>query len=565
MYRELEYSSQGEVLNLDLLYIDGQMLYRMITSAANNLENYKAAVNSLNVFPVPDGDTGTNMSMTLTSALKEIQQMKNADASTIADAAANGSLMGARGNSGVILSQILRGFARGIKGKDKLDSRDFAAALKEGANTAYKAVMKPTEGTILTVAREAADRSIELSRNISDIVQLMEKMLEYAEVVLSRTPEMLPVLKKAGVVDAGGKGLIYIYKGMISALKGNDITSSSSAGLPVQESIINEIHEEEIEFGYCTEFIIKNTDADPEKFRDVISSMGDSIIVVGGQRIIKVHIHTNNPGKVISDALELGELTKIKIDNMREQHRSILNEQEEYISVDNGSNDADSAESEPKKAGVITVAAGEGIMDIFQDLGADEVIEGGQTMNPSTEDILTAINSVNAGDIYILPNNSNIIMAAKQAATLSEKNVVVIPTKSIPQGIAALTVFNPDSECSENTEMMTSTINYVKTGQVTFAVRSTTFDDRDIEEGDILGLIDGKIHNIGREILETTMELIEGMVSDDDELITILYGSDVEKEAADKLAEEVREKFSNCEVQLYDGGQPIYYYIISVE
>lgn len=550
---------------MELLYIDGQMFYRMVTSAANNLENNKVLVNALNVFPVPDGDTGTNMSMTLMSALKEIQKVRDKNADTIAEAAANGSLMGARGNSGVILSQILRGFARSIKSKDKINARDFAAALKEGANTAYKAVMKPTEGTILTVARETADRAMELSRNTNDIIVLLDKAFEYADIILSRTPEMLPVLKKAGVVDAGGKGLIFIYKGMLNALKGKDSVSEVNVVSEKQERESNIIVEEEIEFGYCTEFFIKNTDADPGEFREVLSSMGDSLIVVGGDRIIKVHVHTNNPGEVLSEALKLGELSKIKIDNMREQHRSILDEQDESGSEDAAKTHEDEMKTAFKRAGVITVASGEGIKDIFLDLGADRVIEGGQTMNPSTEDILNAINAINASDIYILPNNGNIIMAAKQAATLSDKNVAVVPTKSIPQGIAALTVFNPDSECNENVEIMTSTINYVKTGLVTFAVRSTTFDEREIREGDILGLIDGKINNTGSDIMEVTESLIDSMVSKDDELITILYGNDVSEDTAAKLAEKIRSKYGDCEVQLYSGGQPIYYYVISVE
>lgn len=549
---------------MELLYIDGQMLDRMIVSAACNLDNNKAAVNSLNVFPVPDGDTGTNMSMTMMSALKEIQKVRVKDADAVAEAAANGSLMGARGNSGVILSQLLRGFARGIKGKTKINSREFSMALREGVNTAYKAVMKPTEGTILTVARESAERALDLSRNISDIAVLMEKMLEYAEVVLSKTPDMLPVLKKAGVVDAGGKGLVYIYYGMFNALMGTD-TAAESPVVEKNEEIIGVIPEEDLEFGYCTEFIIKNTDADPEKLRESISVMGDSIIVVGGERIIKVHIHTNNPGDVISKALALGELTKIKIDNMREQHRSILDEQEQAGIPEVDETVKESYETEYKKAGVITVAAGEGIRNIFTDLGADKVIEGGQTMNPSTEDILNAINSINASDIYILPNNSNIVMAAKQAATLSDKNVAVIPTKSIPQGIAALTVFNPDSEYNDNMEIMTSSLDYVKTGQVTFAVRSTTFDERQINEGDVLGLIDGRISVTGSDVTEVTELLIDSMISEDDELITILYGKDINKAAATRIAEDVREKYSECEVQLYNGGQPLYYFIISVE
>jgi len=549
----------GEVLDLELLNIDGQLLYRMMISAANCLENNKNAVNALNVFPVPDGDTGTNMSMTMASAIKEVQKIKKQTVEDVAEAAANGSLMGARGNSGVILSQILRGFSRGVKGKDTLNARSLASALKEGSNTAYKAIMKPTEGTILTIAREAADKAVELSKNISDIGILMDKVFEHVEYVLSKTPDMLPVLKKAGVVDAGGKGLVYIYKGMIEAIKGNDISAKEQ---PQSENIANKVFdEEEITFGYCTEFIIKNSNADIDSFRELLSSKGDSLIVVGGAGIIKVHIHTNDPGEIISDALKIGELSKIKIDNMREQHRNILDEHQE--DVDGVKNNY---EAPPlKNAGVVTVAMGEGIKNIFLDLSVDSVIEGGQTMNPSTEDILNAINEVNAKDVYILPNNSNIVMAAKQAATISNKNVIVIPSKSIPQGIAALTVFNPDSETDENIEAMTAAIEKVKTGQVTYAVRNTSYDDRDIKEGDILGLINGKINNTGQNIFEVTNSLIQSMVSESDELITILYGNDINEDDANKMADNIIKQYPQCDVQLYYGGQPLYYYIISVE
>jgi DAK2 domain fusion protein YloV len=541
------------------------MLYRMLVSAANSLENNKVTVNSLNVFPVPDGDTGTNMSMTMISAIKEVHKAKDMPLESIADAAANGSLMGARGNSGVILSQLLRGFARGAKGKITLNSRDLALAFREGVSTAYKAVMKPTEGTILTVARESADRAVELSKSINNIITLMDKVFEYAETVLNRTPEMLPVLKKAGVVDAGGKGLIYIYKGMIEALKGNDVSAGQAEPVEEKEEPKEVFVDEEIEFGYCTEFIIKNTDADAEKFREILSTMGDSLIVVGGGGIIKVHVHTNRPGEVLNRAVEIGELTKIKIDNMREQHRSILEELQDNSSITGTEVNSGEDNTKIKKAGIIAVAMGEGIRNIFLDLGAERVIEGGQTMNPSTEDILKAINTVNAEDIYILPNNGNIIMAATQAAALSDKNIIVIPSKTIPQGIAALTVFNADGESRENTEMMTSSIHSIKTGQITYAVRNTSFDDKEIKEGDILGLIDGKINNLGTDVLKVSESLIEAMVSDDDELITILYGKDISEDDTNTLIDRIQKKYPDCEVQSYSGGQPLYYYIISVE
>lgn len=553
---------------MNSLSIDSLLFYRMIISAANCLENNKLTVNSLNVFPVPDGDTGTNMSMTMMSAVKEIQRVKGQSIEAIAEAAANGSLMGARGNSGVILSQLLRGFAKGVKGKNELNSKDISLALKEGVGAAYKAVMKPTEGTILTVARETADKAIELSKGINDIGVLMDKLVDYANVILDKTPQMLPVLKKAGVVDAGGKGLIFLYIGAIEAFKGNDIEANGkveTVETPEKEEPVQKfISEEDIKYSYCTEFIVKTLFTDVEKFRERLSEMGDSLVVVGGAGIIKVHVHTNTPGKVLSFALEYGELTKIKIDNMKEQHRSILGEDIEK-EAEEKKDDSKDKDTIPQKAAVITVAMGEGIKNIFLDLGASKVIEGGQTMNPSTEDILNAINSVNASDVYVLPNNGNIVMAAKQAATLSKKNVFVVPTKSIPQGIAALTVFNPESESSDNVEMMNSTIGYVKTGQVTYAVRNTTFDDREINEGDILGLVNGKINNIGKNVLDVAESLIDSMVSEDDELITILYGNDLSEEDAHELESRVQKKHSECDIQSYNGGQPLYYFIISVE
>ncbi len=549
---------------MELLKIDGQLLKKMIVSAAGCLQNNKSAINALNVFPVPDGDTGTNMSMTLNSALKEVQEIKIDTVPNVANAAANGSLMGARGNSGVILSQLLRGFARQVREKESIDARDFSNALKEGADTAYKAVMKPTEGTILTVARETADKAVELSKSINEIDLLMDNLVEYAQSVLDKTPEMLPVLKKAGVVDSGGMGLIYIYKGIQRALRGEDVKISDIQPEAQEEHVQKTGVQQEIKYGYCTEFIIKNTDYDVQKFRQHMVPFGDSQVIVGDSGIIKVHIHTNDPGKVLSEAIKLGELTRIKIDNMREQHRSIIDFNNQDVKDDPVPSEDDDT-SDSLKAGVITVASGEGIKNIFKDLGACNVIEGGQTMNPSTEDILNAINAIKSDEIYILPNNGNIIMAAKQAATLSDKNVYVIPSKTIPQGISALTVFNPENKSKENIEIMTSTMNYVKTGQVTYAVRNTIFDDKEIKQGDILGLLDGKISCTGRNILQVAEDLIQNMVSDDDELITILYGKDASKDDAEKLADTLKNKYKNCEIQSYSGGQPLYYFIISVE
>lgn len=546
--------------------IDSELFYRMLISAANCIEKHKASINSLNVFPVPDGDTGTNMSMTIASAVKEVKGLKNRTIESVMEAAANGSLMGARGNSGVILSQLLRGFAKGVKGKRILFKDDIAFALKEGQNTAYKAVMKPTEGTILTVARECADKAAELAKSDVDLIAFMDAIFEYGNQVLSKTPEMLPVLKKAGVVDAGGKGLLSLYEGILSAAKGIDVYAQET-GEP-QEAYPEEraqkfIPEEDIKFGYCTEFIVKTQYDDIDSVKSTLSKIGDSLVVVGGAGIIKVHVHTNNPGDVLNYALGLGELTRIKIDNMREQHRAILDISPEYVA--GNENSVSQVDGPLQKSAIITVAMGDGLRDIFVDLGASRVIEGGQTMNPSTEDILNAINGVNAEDIYVLPNNGNIVLAANQAATLTDKNVHVVPTKTVPQGIAALTAFNPDLGSEENIASMTSMMKGVKTGQVTYAVRDTNFDDKVIKEGNILGIADGKINNVGVDVLEVAESLVKSMVNGESELITVFYGKDTSEEETKGLVDKLEKEYTGCSVQSYRGGQPLYYYIISVE
>lgn len=541
--------------------IDGQLLKEMLMSGAYELENNKALVNSLNVFPVPDGDTGTNMGATIMSAVSEIKNVKNITVQSIGDAAAMGSLMGARGNSGVILSQLLRGFSKELKGKNTLSTKDFSLALKEGVNVAYRAVMKPTEGTILTVARETAEKAIEISRKESDFRAFMQAIYKVASSTLDKTPEMLPVLKQAGVVDAGGKGLLFIYAGMLKRLEDKEIKLEDSNVIK-QESkpqTYENLDTSDIKFGYCTEFFIKTHNADPDAFKKKILEYGDSIVVVGTEELIKVHIHTNEPGTVINYAMQLGELSKIKIDNMREQHRSIIDE-ESSEAVEEVK--ADIVE---KEYGIVTVAAGDGITGIFKDLGVDVIIEGGQTMNPSTQDILEAVNSIHAKNIFILPNNGNILMAANQAKDLSNKNVIVIPTKSIPQGVTAVITLNPDLMPEENEDAMNKAISNVKTGQVTYAVRDTMLNDVEIREGNILGIFNGKLVKSGEDLNSVTMELVDNMMDDDSELVTIFYGNGISEEEALRVENYISEKYPDCDVSVNYGGQPLYYYIISVE
>lgn len=541
--------------------VDGQLLKEMLLSGAYELENNKSLVNSLNVFPVPDGDTGTNMGATIMSAVSEIKNVRNITVQSIGDAAAMGSLMGARGNSGVILSQLLRGMSKQLKGKTTITTRDFALALKEGVNVAYRAVMKPTEGTILTVARESADRAIEISKNESDFRSFMQGVYKQASATLEKTPEMLPVLKQAGVVDAGGKGLLFIYLGILKRLEDRE-TELNQTVTPIQEittQTYEDIDTSDIKFGYCTEFFIKGKNTDPEAFKKEVMGLGDSIVVVGTEELLKVHIHTNEPGTVLNYAMKMGELSKIKIDNMREQHRSIIDEE---AGEEVKQHKTDEIE---KEYGIVTVAAGDGITGIFKDLGVDIVIEGGQTMNPSTQDILAAIDSIAARNIFVLPNNGNIIMAAKQAKELSSKNVVVIPTKSIPQGVTSVITLNPDLSLDENEEAINRAISNVKTGQVTYAVRDTQFNDVEIKEGNILGIYNGKLIEAGEDIGNISQRLIDGMVDEDSELITIFYGNGMSEEDTLGIQSYISEKYPDCDISVNYGGQPLYYYIISVE
>ena len=543
----------------EYIYIDQQLFKEMLIAGANKLESNKEIVDSLNVFPVPDGDTGTNMSLTMQSAVKEIKKMKNGSLGEIASSAAHGSLMGARGNSGVILSQLLRGLASSVKDKEKINTRDLAKAIKMASDTAYKAVMKPVEGTILTIARESADYALRIAQKEKNMLIFMEQVILHAKETLQKTPDMLKVLKEAGVVDSGGKGLIYIFEGALEAISGQMISAEDLDMVAGDVKVVDSDEHEDsnIKFGYCTEFIINTGIKNPdiEKLKDTMQVYGDSMLVVGSDELIKVHIHTNNPGQVLEEGLKLGYLQDIKIDNMRLQHRN-LEDMENKESTYN---------IPKKKYGFITVAKGKGLVDIFKDFDIDHVIEGGQTMNPSTEDFLKAIEDIEAETIIILPNNSNIIMAANQVKEISDKNIIVIPTKTIPQGIAALMAFNLENSPEENEEEMNEIIKTVKTGEITYAVRNTSFNDIQIKKDDILGIGDSEIQSVGKDIFKTTIDLLERMVTEDSEIITVFYGEDIEEEEAEKLVEKIEEIYTECDVELYYGGQPLYYYIISIE
>lgn len=533
------------------------MLKKAFIAAANFLEKNKEEVNSLNVFPVPDGDTGTNMHLTIKSAVNQVLKVDDSSVGKIALAASNGSLMGARGNSGVILSQLFRGFANSLKGKDTADVVDIANAFKQAADTAYKAVMKPTEGTILTVARKCAEYGMELAREESDIVVFLEKVIKRGNEVVNQTPDMLPVLKEAGVVDAGGRGLMIILTGAYNAITYKEAIDDELLKVETTEQKITpqEPFDSDIKYGYCTEFMI-NTDIDNyESFRNELSQFGDSLLVVGGDGLIKVHIHTNNPGLVLEKALTLGELNDIKIDNMRYQHRHIMDEKMQEIRPT----------EEQKEYSFIVVSMGEGLNNIFRELNVDYVIPGGQTMNPSTEDILNAVNRVNGKHIIVFPNNGNIILAAEQARELSDKNVYIIPTKTIPEAISSLLAFNPDLSVEENIQNMTEAMNNVSTGQVTYSVRDSEINNKKINKDDIIGISKGEIVSNGTSIEDVSVELIKSLVKEDSSLITIFYGEMIEEDEANRLGERLEKEFEDIDVEVIFGGQPIYYYIFSVE
>lgn len=555
--------------------INVDVLAKMFLAGAQNIEAKKDYINELNVFPVPDGDTGTNMSMTIMSAAKEVTALNKPAMKDLAKAISSGSLRGARGNSGVILSQLLRGFTKAIKEEKEIDVLALAAACQRARDTAYKAVMKPKEGTILTVASGIATKAAEMAEETDDLEVFIPAVIEHAQDVLNQTPEMLPVLKEAGVVDSGGQGLLEVIKGAYDAFLGKEIDYSviePSTGVTVNK--VNAEDTEDIKFGYCTEFIILTekefTEDDEREFKKFLSSIGDSIVCVADDDVVKIHVHTNDPGLAIQKALTYGQLSKMKIDNMREEHQEKLIRDAEKLAEQQANEEAAHEEkkpAEPRKAmGFIAVSIGAGMNEIFKELGADYIIEGGQTMNPSTEDMLNAIDRVNADTVFILPNNKNIVLAANQAKSLvEEKEIIVIPTKTVPQGITAIINFMPDADAKTNEEAMLEEIKNVKTGQVTYAVRDTHIDDKEIHEGDIMGIGDSGILAVGKDLEETTKELIANLVDEDSELISIYYGEEVSEEDAEKFTEEITELYPDVDVDIQFGGQPIYYYVLAVE
>ena len=548
--------------------INTELLQKMFLAGAANLEAKKEFINELNVFPVPDGDTGTNMTLTILSAAKEVKALENPDMVAIAKAISSGSLRGARGNSGVILSQLLRGFTKEIREHKEIDTITLAKACERATATAYKAVMKPKEGTILTVAKGASQKAAELAETTEDLDTFILEVINYAQEVLEKTPEMLPVLKEAGVVDSGGQGLLEVMRGAYDAFQGKEIDYSAIEASACTKMVKpSEQAETEIKFGYCTEFIImlekEFTAKDETEFKAYLESIGDSIVCVADDDIVKIHVHTNDPGLAIQRALTYGQLSRMKIDNMREEHQERLIKDAEKLAAQQ----AEAKKAEPRKeVGFIAVSIGEGMNEIFRELGADYIIEGGQTMNPSTEDMLNAIDQVNAEHIFILPNNKNIILAANQAQTLTEdKDIIVVPSKTVPQGITAIINYMPDADAQTNLEAMIEGIGNVKTGQVTYAVRDTHIDDKEIHEGDIMGIGDSGILAVGQSVEETTKEMLAQLVDEDTELISLYYGQDVQEESAENFAQEIEDLYPDVDVDVHSGGQPIYYYVLSVE
>ncbi len=550
--------------------IDAALLQKMLIGGAKRLEANKEYINELNVFPVPDGDTGTNMTMTALAAAKEVGNAPEVTVKEVTRALSSGSLRGARGNSGVILSQLFRGFYKGVKSEEVLTTQTAAAGFKNAVDTAYKAVMKPKEGTILTVAKVTAEKAVECARDTEDFNEFAEVVVKEANAILKKTPEMLPVLKEAGVVDSGGQGLVEFLQGAVDVLSGKEVDLSGverTAKKPAAAQTEAPLEEKDIKFGYCTEFIVMTKEEismeEEQKFKDFLMGIGDSIVVVADEDIIKVHVHTNHPGKAIEKGLTYGELTNMKIDNMREEHRERLNLTQAESQVE----EQPAKPEEPRKDyGFVAVSIGQGMNDIFRELGVDYLIEGGQTMNPSTEDMLNAIEQVNAETVFILPNNKNIILAATQAQSLVEdKNVVIIPTTTVPQGISAIIGFDPEADAEENEESMKDIIECVKTGEVTYAVRDTSINGITIKIDDIMGIDDDGIKKVGQDVEKVTLELLEEMVDEDSELISIYYGADTTKEQAEALLEKVEETYGDCDVQLEYGGQPIYYFLLSVE
>lgn len=550
--------------------IDAALLARMFLAGARNLESKKEWINELNVFPVPDGDTGTNMTLTIMSAANEVGSIQDMDMESLCKAISSGSLRGARGNSGVILSQLLRGLTRGVREHRKLDAPVIASAMEKAVETAYKAVMKPKEGTILTVAREAAEKATEICEDTEDLEDFFNEILVHAEKTLEKTPEMLPVLKEAGVVDSGGQGLVEVMRGALDGFLGKEIDysqfTSGSGGRTVKR--ISEETEKEIKFGYCTEFIVlldrPLTEDEEYEFKDFLNSIGDSIVLVADDEIVKVHVHTNHPGQAFEKGLTYGALSRMKVDNMREEHQEKLIKDAEKLAAQQAAEDA---ERKPKKDyGFIAVSSGQGLSEIFTELGVDYLIEGGQTMNPSTDDMLQAIKKVHAKTIFILPNNKNIILAANQARDLTkDKQIIVIPSKTIPQGISSMIGFMPEQSPEENTESMQDAMSVVKTGQITYAVRDTRVDNKEIHEGDYMGVGDKGILAVGKDRIQVALDTLEEMADDSCEVISVYYGTDTTEEEVASLEEKITEKYPEYEIEVNNGGQPIYYYILSVE
>ena len=558
---------------MDIKVIDAQLLQKMFIAGAKNLEAKKEWINELNVFPVPDGDTGTNMTLTIMSAAKEVGGIMEPDMENISKAISTGSLRGARGNSGVILSQLFRGFTREIKKYDEINVEVLSKACVRAVETAYKAVMKPKEGTILTVAKGIADKTCELLGKSEDLEYVIDEVIKHGDYVLSQTPEMLPVLKQAGVVDSGGQGLMVVLKGAQDAFLGKEVDYTLETVAPAATAVTDDlpVDEADIKFGYCTEFIINldkpMSDAEEKSFKAFLESIGDSIVLVADDEIVKVHVHTNQPGEAFTRALTYGSLSRMKIDNMREEHHERLIKNAQKMAEQQKAEEEKQAANEPKKKyGFIAVSVGNGLDEIFKGLNVDYIISGGQTMNPSTEDILNAVDKVNAETIFVLPNNKNIILAANQAVDLVEnKTLSVIPSKTIPQGIAAMIGFVDDMSVEENKEAMIDSMSYVKTGEVTYAVRDTVIDDKEIKEGNIMGIGDEGMLAVGEKIADTTVEMIKEMQDEDSEIVSIYYGEGITKDDADALVEKISDELPDLEVEVYEGGQPVYYYIVSVE
>lgn len=547
--------------------IDAALLQKMLIGGAKRLEAHKEYINELNVFPVPDGDTGTNMTMTALAAVKEVANTPEVTIKEVTRGLSSGSLRGARGNSGVILSQLFRGFYKGVKNEKVLTTETVALGFKNAVDTAYKAVMKPKEGTILTVAKVTAEKAVRCARTTDDFEKFAEIVMKEANAILKQTPEMLPVLKEAGVVDSGGQGLVEFLSGTVDVLRGKEVDLSAVPKASKQPAVSEQpVSEEDIKFGYCTEFIVMTkkelTQKEEQEFKDFLTGIGDSIVVVADEEIVKVHVHTNHPGKAIEKGLSYGELTNMKIDNMREEHRERLG----LDTKEDPSVKEDQAEEPRKDYGFVAVSIGDGMNEIFRSLGVDYLIEGGQTMNPSTEDMLNAIEKVHADTVFVLPNNKNIILAATQAQSLIEdKKVVIIPTTTVPQGLSAIIGFEPEQDAETNEENMKDIIEFVKTGEVTYAVRNTSVNGMEIKIDDIMGIDDEGIKKVGASIPDVTLELLDQMVDEDSELICIYYGQDTTKEQAEALLEQVEEAYPDCDVQLEYGGQPIYYFLLSVE